>query len=104
MTWDWDLDRKGVHQGHYFQENYADAKRDFITRSGLVQKGALFDPRQLLVIRNALEFAVTENENLMCGEIQEAADIMTQIEDMFMQEAPSFQKQDTPDQGGMTMT
>ena len=42
VTWEWDFDRKGVHQGHYFQDNYEAAKRDFTVRSGLVQKGALF--------------------------------------------------------------
>ena len=50
VTWEWDFDRKGVHQGHYFQDDYEAAKRDFIVRSGLVQKDALFEPEQLAEI------------------------------------------------------
>ena len=50
VTWDWDYDREGVHHGHYFQENYDAAKRDFIVRDGLVQKDALFEPEQLAEI------------------------------------------------------
>lgn len=38
VTWEWDFDREGVHQGHYFQDDYDAAKRDFTVRSGLVQK------------------------------------------------------------------
>ena len=56
VTWEWDFDRKGVHQGHYFQDDYEAAKRDFTVRSGLVQKGALFEPEQLAEIYRALAF------------------------------------------------
>ena len=54
VTWEWDFDRKGVHQGHYFQDDYEAAKRDFTVRIGLVQKGALFEPEQLAEIYHAL--------------------------------------------------
>ena len=47
VTWEWDWDREGVHHGHYFQNDYDAAKRDFTVRGGLVQKGALFEPEQL---------------------------------------------------------
>ena len=50
VTWEWDFDREGVHHGHYFQDDYDAAKRDFIVRSGLVQKDALFEPEQLAEI------------------------------------------------------
>ena len=50
VTWEWDFDRKGVHHGHYFQQDYDAAKRDFTVRSGLVQKNALFEPEQLAEI------------------------------------------------------
>lgn len=38
VTWEWDYDREGVHHGHYFQNDYDAAKRDFTVRGGLVQK------------------------------------------------------------------
>ena len=47
VTWEWDFDRKGVHQGHYFQNGYEEAKHDFVRRSGLLTKEALFEPEQL---------------------------------------------------------
>ena len=54
VTWEWDFDREGVHHGHYFQEDYDAAKRDFTVRGGLVQKDALFEPEQLAEIYRAL--------------------------------------------------
>ena len=47
VTWEWDFDRKGVHHGHYFQNDYDAAKRDFTMRGGLVQKGALLSRSSL---------------------------------------------------------
>ena len=47
VTWEWDWDRKGVHHGHYFQNGYEEAKHDFVRRSGLLPKEALFEPEQL---------------------------------------------------------
>ena len=41
ITWEWDWNSEGVHTGNYFYEHYEEAKRDFATRSGLVQKDAL---------------------------------------------------------------
>ena len=48
VTWEWDFDRKGVHHGHYFQDNYDAAKWDFTVRGNLVPKDALFEPEQLM--------------------------------------------------------
>ena len=47
VTWEWDSDREGVHHGHYFQDDYEAAKRDFTVRSGLLPKEVLFEPEQL---------------------------------------------------------
>ena len=88
ITWEWTPDRKGVHQGKYFQEGYEEAKYDFVARSGILQENALFNSRQLLVIRNAMEFVLVENGKLVCGEEQEATNTMAQIEDMFMRKVP----------------
>ena len=47
VTWEWDFDREGVHHGHYFQQDYDAAKRDFTVRGGLVQKDALLSRSSL---------------------------------------------------------
>ena len=61
VTWDWDYDRTGVVHGHYFMENYDAAKRDFVTRSGLVQKEQLFSPEQLTEIFRCCADSVDED-------------------------------------------
>ena len=45
-TWERDYDRTGVIYGHYHGD-FAEAKRDFATRSGLIQKGRQFSDGQL---------------------------------------------------------
>ena len=64
VTWEWDFDRKGVHHGHYFQQDYDAAKRDFTVRGGLVPKDALFEPEQLADIYRALAFVREQDETL----------------------------------------
>ena len=101
MTWEWDFDRKDVHQGHYFQDDYEAAKRDFTVRSGLVQKGALFEPEQLAEIYRALAFVREQDETLSCGRDQELAELMEQVDGLLPADAP--RQRDAPEQSGMTM-
>ena len=61
VTWDWDYDRTGVVHGHYFMENYDGAKRDFATRSGLIQKEQLFSLEQLTEIYRCYTDSVNEH-------------------------------------------
>ena len=101
VTWEWDFDRKGVHQGHYFQDDYEAAKRDFTVRSGLVQKGALFEPEQLAEIYRALRFVREQDETLSFGRDRELAELMEQISGLLPADAP--RQRDAPEQSGMTM-
>ena len=101
VTWEWDFDRKGVHQGHYFQDDYEAAKRDFTVRSGLVQKGALFEPEQLAEIYRALAFVREQDETLSFGRDQELAELMEQVDGLLPADAP--RQRDAPEQSGMTM-
>ena len=101
VTWEWDFDRKGVHQGHYFQDDYEAAKRDFTVRSGLVQKDALFEPEQLAEIYRALRFVREQDESLSFGRDQELAELMEQISGLLPADAP--RQRDAPEQSGMTM-
>ena len=101
VTWEWDFDRKGVHHGHYFQEDYDAAKRDFTVRGGLVQKGALFEPEQLAEIYRALTFVREQDETLSCGRDQELAELMEQVGGLLPPNVP--RQRDAPEQSGMTM-
>ena len=101
VTWEWDFDREGVHHGHYFQDDYEAAKRDFTVRGGLVQKGALFEPEQLAQIYHALSFVREQDETLSCGRDQELAELMEQVGKSLPEAA--LRQRDAPEQSGMTM-
>ena len=79
VTWEWDWDYKGVHHGHYFQNGYEEAKHDFVRRSGLLPKEALFEPEQLDEIHRALAFVCEQDEGLSIGREKEIKAIMEQI-------------------------
>ena len=101
VTWEWDFDRKGVHHGHYFQDDYEAAKRDFTVRSGLVPKDALFEPEQLAEIYRALRFVREQDESLSFGRDQELAELMEQVGGLLPPNVP--RQRDAPEQSGMTM-
>ena len=101
VTWEWDFDRKGVHQGHYFQDDYEAAKRDFTVRSGLVQKDALFEPEQLAEIYRALAFVREQDESLSFGQDRELAELMEQVSGLLPTDA--LRQRDAPERGTMTM-
>lgn len=101
VTWEWDFDREGVHYGHYFQDDYDAAKRDFTVRSGLVQKDALFKPEQLAQIYRALSFVREQDETLSFGRDQELAELMEQVGGLLPPNVP--RQRDAPEQSGMTM-
>ena len=101
VTWEWDFDRKGVHHGHYFQDDYDAAKRDFTVRGRLVQKDALFEPEQLAEIYRALAFVREQDETLSCGRDQELAELMEQVGKSLPEAA--LRQRDAPEQSGMTM-
>ena len=79
VTWEWDWDRKGVYHGHYFQNGYEEAKHDFVRRSGLLPKEALFEPEQLAEMHRALTFVCEQDEDLSIGREKEIKTIMEQI-------------------------
>ena len=101
VTWEWDFDREGVHHGHYFQDDYDAAKRDFTVRGNLVQKDALFEPEQLAEIYRALRFVREQDETLSFGRAQELAELMEQVGGLLPPNVP--RQRDAPEQSGMTM-
>ena len=101
VTWEWDYDREGVHHGHYFQDDYDAAKRDFTMRGGLVQKDALFEPEQLAQIYHALSFVREQDESLSFGRDQERKELMEQVGGLLP--ADALRQRDAPEQSGMTM-
>ena len=80
VTWEWDFDRKGVHAGHYFMENYEAAKLDFAARAGLINEQRLFSDEQLAAIRNSCEFALEDDATLSYAEEKQLQSVQEQIE------------------------
>ena len=101
VTWEWDFDRKGAHHGHYFQDDYEAAKRDFTVRSGLVPKDALFEPEQLAQIYRALSFVREQDETLSFGRDRELAELMDQVGGLLPADAP--RQRDALEQSTMAM-
>ena len=101
VTWKWDFDREGVHHGHYFQDDYEAAKRDFTVRSGLVPKDALFEPEQLAEIYRALRLVREQDESLSFGRDRELAELMEQVGGLLPTDA--LRQRDAPEQSTMTM-
>ena len=60
VTWEWDFDRRGVHTGHYFMEDYTAAKWDFAVRAGLVDSQRFFSDEQLEAIDQACEYLLMD--------------------------------------------
>ena len=101
VTWEWDFDREGVHHGHYFQDDYDAATRDFTVRGGLVPKDALFEPEQLAEIYRALAFVREQDESLSFGRDRELAELMEQVSGLLPTDA--LRQRDAPERGTMTM-
>jgi len=101
VTWEWDFDRKGVHHGHYFQDDYEAAKRDFTVRGNLVPKDALFEPEQLAEIYHSLSFVREQDESLSFGRDRELAELMEEVGGLLPTDA--LRQRDAPEQSGMTM-
>ena len=101
VTWEWDFDREGVHHGHYFQEDYDAAKRDFTVRGNLVPKDALFEPEHLAEIYRALRFVREQDETISFGRNRELVELMDQVGGLLPPNVP--RRRDAPEQSGMTM-
>ena len=55
VTWQRIQDGTSLWDGHYYDNDYAAAKQDFATRSGLLPSGLLFTQEQLAVIFDAAQ-------------------------------------------------
>ena len=82
VTWDWDFERAGVSHGHYFGENYAGAKQDFATRSGLIPEQRIFSDEQLAEIYRCAKETVDMDYPIASKRLELLEEICSQIENM----------------------
>ena len=60
VTWIWDYDHIGVSHGHYYEEDFQSAKRDFAVRAGLISNAQLFTPEELTELYRATDYLLEE--------------------------------------------
>ena len=82
ITWERIQNGTGLWQGNYYENNYATAKQNFATRSGLIPPALLFTPEQMAVIFDAAQNMTTEG--LVSNPKQEKLleQVMEQIEEV----------------------
>ena len=80
VTWIWDYERVGVSHGHYYEDDFAGAKRDFAVRSGLIPKASLFSNEELTEIYRATDHLLAEDSNLNDKQIRAIQEARIKIE------------------------
>lgn len=60
VTWEWVQEHTALWQGHYYGDNYAAAKQDFVTRSRLLPQERLFSDEQLAEIYRCIHIALED--------------------------------------------
>jgi len=100
VTWEKDQNGadKGVHTGHYFGDNYTDAKEDFAARSGLVNKDKLFSETEILAVYAGLVKLDSLDENtydetkIFENIKSKISNLITDIEEKIYEQDPQFQE------------
>ena len=89
VTWERIRDGTELWQGHYYDNDYAAAKQDFATRSGLLPSGLLFTQEQLAVIFDAAQHMTVlglvsnpEQEKLLERIMEQIEDTVPQVIDL----------------------
>ena len=89
VTWERIRNGTSLWQGHYCDNNYAAAKQDFATRSGLIPSSFLFTREQLAVIFDAAQNMTTldlvsnpEQEKLLEGIMKQIEEAVPQVIDL----------------------
>ena len=80
VTWIWDYERVGVSHGHYYEDDFAGAKRDFAIRSGLISKASLFSKEELTELYRATEYLLAKDSDLNDKQIKAIQEARTKIE------------------------
>lgn len=81
VNWQYTYDKTAVSFGHYFHKNaFAEAKEDFLLRSGLVEQTDVFRVDELSVIRAALLFRSIQDNELNTEDRRDLDQVLQRIE------------------------
>lgn len=92
VTWDRTFDGKAVCQGKYF-EDYAAAKENFATRSGLIDKDKLFTTEELERIGKCVDFTMRHNGDLNFDDCE----CLKKLNEKISESLPEQQQSGSPD-------
>ena len=89
ITWEWNNNRSGLWQGHYYDNNYEGAQQDFVERSGLIDQDRLFTNEQLAEIYRCIhetldsEYPITDSRREIlqnaCTQIENAVSNLDEL-------------------------
>lgn len=80
VTWIWDYERVGVSHGHYYEDDFAGAKRDFAVRSGLIPQASLFSNEELTELYRATDLLLDAGPELEDDQLKALQTARTKIE------------------------
>ena len=98
VTWDRDISDNGVHNGHYFNDNYAAAKEDFAKRSGLIRMDKLFSETELIALYygliklEALDSDTEGAAKVLQNVKSKIINVIPNIEDKLYERNPEFKE------------
>ena len=92
VTWDRTYDGKAVCQGKYF-EDYAAAKENFATRSGLIDKDKLFTTEELERIGKCVDFTMRHNGDLNFDDCE----CLKKLNEKILESLPEQQQSGSPE-------
>ena len=81
-TWQWTYEKTGLTLGHYFNNNFKDAKQDFAIRSGLINKLRIFSEEQLTEMYRCAADTLETNKTLTYEREKSIESVRKQIEDL----------------------
>ena len=100
VTWARIYGRRGVNNGHYYMDDYQDAKEDFALRSGLVAKERLLSQEQVEELRQVVqgflygEGPASHQQELQCQRLLEQihAQIPAQVQNQIRGEGHQIEQ------------
>lgn len=108
VTWEWVQNHTALWQGHY-TNSYDAAKRDFVTRSGLLPPEQLFSDQQLAEVYRCVhetlesDYSITlEREKLLTGIVEQIESAVPSFDELVQRSNEQEVTQAPPVFPGMT--
>ncbi len=109
VTWEWVQNHTSLWQGHYYGDNYAAAKQDFVTRSGLLPQERVFSDQQLTELYRCIhetlesDYPMTpEREKLLTGAAEQIEAAVPHLEELVQKSNEAELELNEEDDLGMT--